>query len=64
MDMEFISGPMEVFTKVIGTKIRFQNTENITGTTVGLIKVIGLIIICMEMVSTNGQTVENTKENI
>ena len=64
MDMEFTSGLMEAFTKVIGTKIRFQNMANITGTTVELIKVIGLIIICMEAVSTNGQTVGNTKVNI
>lgn len=41
MDMEFINGRMEVYIKEIGTKIKFQVTENITGTMGGLIKGIG-----------------------
>ena len=44
--MEFINGLMEAYIKEIGTKIRFLDMENITGTTAGPIKGIGWIIIC------------------
>tara|TARA_B110001450_G_C17382646_1_gene384360 strand:- start:329 stop:454 length:126 start_codon:yes stop_codon:yes gene_type:complete len=41
MDMEFISGPMEVDIKVIGTKIKFPNSESTFGMMVGHIQEIG-----------------------
>ena len=56
----FTSGPMEVFTKATGTRIKFQVTVNTIGTMVGYTKVTGLIITCMVKVSINGPTAENT----
>ena len=41
MVMVFTNGQMEVATKVIGTKIRFLVTVNISGMMVELIKVTG-----------------------
>jgi hypothetical protein len=64
MDMEFISGQMEVDIKVIGTKIKFPNSESTFGMMVGHIQEIGWIIICMVMECINGQMVENTKVSI
>ena len=61
--MEFTNGQTEVCIKEIGTKTRFQNMANTTGTMGEHIKGTGLIIICMDKVFTNGLTVENTKVN-
>lgn len=64
MDMEFINGLMEVYIKEIGTKIKYLDTENITGMMVGLIKGIGWIIICTVKEYICGWMEENMKENM
>jgi len=63
MGMVYINGQMVVCIKEIGIKIKFQNMANIIGMMEELIKDIGLIIICMDKVSTNGLTVENMRVN-
>ncbi len=41
MDMEYINGPMVVYIKEIGKKIKYQGMVNTLGTMSVLIKVIG-----------------------
>ena len=64
MGMEFTNGPMDVYIKEIGIKIRFPVMENIIGMMEEHIKDIGLITTCMEKVCTCGQMVESMKVNM
>ena len=64
MDMEFINGLTEVSIKVIGTKTKFQDMENIIGTMAEHIRGTGSTIICTDKESTSGLTVVNTKESM
>ena len=59
-----IHGLMEVIIKGHGKIIKFKATASTYGTTEGVTKVIGLIIKCMDVVSTNGKMVENMTETI
>jgi len=56
------SGPMEVFTKELGTPTKSLITESTHGTTVGLTKATGSTTICMVKESINGRMEENMKE--
>lgn len=61
--MEFTNGPMAVYTKAIGTKIRYLAMGSIIGKMVELTREIGSTIICTVRVFINGKMAENTRES-
>ena len=63
MDMEYINGQIQVYTKEIGNKIKYRVMESTPGMMVERTKGTGLIIICMAKEYTVGQMVANTREN-
>jgi len=63
MDMVFTSGPMEVFTKATGTRIKYRGMASTIGMMAGLTKDIGSKIICMAKVFILGPTAESMRVN-
>ena len=64
MVTESTSGQTEASSKEIGKKTKSQVTESTTGKMEEFTKAIGSKIICMDKVCINGQTADNTKDNM
>jgi hypothetical protein len=64
MGTVYTNGQIPVCIKEIGSKIKFQVTENTLGMMAEHIMDTGLIIICMDKVYIRGLMVGNMKENI
>jgi len=63
MDMEKSNGIMDAYIKESGSMIVFKGKDNIYGKMEGLIKELGIKILCMDLVFTHGLMAENMKGN-